>query len=56
CKERSEHVDDQNGFTRDDELEAEQDGSGTSDRASARAKVEEKKSTREVVLEKELDL
>ncbi|GJY99015.1 hypothetical protein Tco_0516445 [Tanacetum coccineum] len=50
--ERSEQVDDQNGFTRDDE----QDGSGALDRASAGAKVEEIKSTREVALEEELDL
>nr|GEZ09797.1 hypothetical protein [Tanacetum cinerariifolium] len=56
CKERSEHVDDRNGFTRDDEPEAEQDGSGTLDRASAKAKFEETKSTREVALEEELDL
>ncbi|GKE32928.1 hypothetical protein Tco_1452250, partial [Tanacetum coccineum] len=49
-------VDDRNGFTRDDEPEAEQDGSGASDRASVGAKVEETKSTREVALEKELDL
>ncbi|GKB24235.1 hypothetical protein Tco_0863636 [Tanacetum coccineum] len=56
CKEKSEQVDDQNGFTRDDEPEAEQDGSGTSDRASAGAKVEETKSTREIALEEELDL
>ncbi|GJU06230.1 hypothetical protein Tco_1122660 [Tanacetum coccineum] len=45
-----------NGFTRDDEPEAEQDGSGALDRASAGAKVEEIKSTREVALEEELDL
>ncbi|GJZ99308.1 hypothetical protein Tco_0671859 [Tanacetum coccineum] len=56
CKERSEQVDDQNGFTCDDEPEAAQDGSGTSDRASAGAKVEETKSTREVALKEELDL
>ncbi|GJS34664.1 phospholipase-like protein [Tanacetum coccineum] len=56
CKERSEHVDDQNGFTRNDEPEAEQDGSGALDRESAGAKVEETKSTREVALEEELDL
>ncbi|GJT88220.1 putative reverse transcriptase domain-containing protein [Tanacetum coccineum] len=56
CKERSEQVDDQNRFTRDDEPEAEQDGSGASDRASAEAKVKETKSTREVALEEELDL
>ncbi|GKC26270.1 hypothetical protein Tco_1033564 [Tanacetum coccineum] len=49
-------VDDRNGFTRDDEPEAEQDESGASDRASAGAKVEETKSTREVALEEELDL
>nr|GEU97536.1 hypothetical protein [Tanacetum cinerariifolium] len=55
-KERSEQVDDRNGFTRNDEPEAEQDGSGTSDRASAEAKFEETKSTREVALEEELDL
>ncbi|GJT49344.1 hypothetical protein Tco_0975501 [Tanacetum coccineum] len=45
--ERSEQVDDWNGFTRDDEPEAEQDGSGASDRASAGAKVKETKSTKE---------
>ncbi|GKC89127.1 hypothetical protein Tco_1149776 [Tanacetum coccineum] len=56
CKERSKQVDDQNGFTHDDEPEAKQDGSGASDRASAGAKVEETKSTIEVVLEEELDL
>nr|GEY94911.1 retrotransposon protein, putative, unclassified [Tanacetum cinerariifolium] len=56
CKERSEHVDDQNGFTCDDEHKAKPDGSGASDRASAKAKVEETKSTREVALEEELDL
>nr|GEW78292.1 hypothetical protein [Tanacetum cinerariifolium] len=39
--------DDRNGFTRDDEPEAEQDGSGTSDRASAEAKFKQTKSTRE---------
>nr|GFB61215.1 hypothetical protein [Tanacetum cinerariifolium] len=35
CKERSEQVDNQNGFTRDDEPEDEQDGSGTSDKATS---------------------
>nr|GEU84335.1 hypothetical protein [Tanacetum cinerariifolium] len=40
-------VDGQNGFTHDDEPEAEQDGSGASDGASARAKFEETISTRE---------
>ncbi|GJX09525.1 hypothetical protein Tco_0199384 [Tanacetum coccineum] len=49
-------VDDQNGFTRNDEPEAKQDGSGALDRASAGAKVEETKSIREVALEEELDL
>ncbi|GKB58792.1 hypothetical protein Tco_0914978 [Tanacetum coccineum] len=53
---RSEQVVDRNGFTRDDEPKAKQDGSGASDRASAGAKVEETKSTREVALEEELDL
>nr|GEV15426.1 hypothetical protein [Tanacetum cinerariifolium] len=48
CNERSEQVDDRNRFTRDDEPEAEQNGSGASDRASARAKFKEIKSTREV--------
>ncbi|GKC96614.1 hypothetical protein Tco_1162056, partial [Tanacetum coccineum] len=52
----SEQVDDRNGFTCDDEPKAEQDGSGASDRASAGAKVEETKSTREVALKEELDL
>nr|GEX30073.1 hypothetical protein [Tanacetum cinerariifolium]GEX30080.1 hypothetical protein [Tanacetum cinerariifolium] len=47
CKERSEQVDDQNEFTRDDEPEVEQDRSGASDIASAEAKFEETKSTRE---------
>nr|GEX19445.1 phospholipase-like protein [Tanacetum cinerariifolium] len=49
-------VDDQNGFTCDDEHEAKPDGSRASDRVSAKAKVEETKSTREVALEEELDL
>nr|GEV51314.1 retrovirus-related Pol polyprotein from transposon TNT 1-94 [Tanacetum cinerariifolium] len=49
-------VDDQNGFTRDDKPKSEQDGSGSSDRASAEAIFEETKSTREVALEEELDL
>ncbi|GJV46134.1 hypothetical protein Tco_1430670 [Tanacetum coccineum] len=53
---RSEQVVDRNGFTRDDEPKAKQDGSGASDRASAGAKVEETKSTREDALEEELDL
>nr|GEV37424.1 hypothetical protein [Tanacetum cinerariifolium] len=48
--------DDQNRFTHDDEPEAKQDGSGASDRASAGAKFEETRSTREVVLDKEFDL
>nr|GEW73246.1 hypothetical protein [Tanacetum cinerariifolium] len=56
CKERSKQVDDRNGFTRDDKPKAEQDGSGASDRASARSKFEETKSTREVALEEELNL
>ncbi|GJT46695.1 retrotransposon protein, putative, ty3-gypsy subclass [Tanacetum coccineum] len=56
CKEKSRQVDDQNGFTRNDEPEAKQDGSGALDRASAGAKVEETKSIREVALEEELDL
>ncbi|GJX50457.1 hypothetical protein Tco_0277302 [Tanacetum coccineum] len=56
CTERSEQVDDRNGFTHDDEPKAEQDRSGASDRASAGAKVKETKSTREVALEEELDL
>nr|GEV81078.1 phospholipase-like protein [Tanacetum cinerariifolium] len=56
CKERSEQVDDRNGFTHDDKPEAKQDGSGASDRASVEAKFEETKSTREVALEEELDL
>ncbi|GJU51550.1 phospholipase-like protein [Tanacetum coccineum] len=49
-------VDDRDGFTHDDEPEVGQDRSGTSDKASARAKVEEIKSTREISLEEELDL
>ncbi|GJW75168.1 hypothetical protein Tco_0134538 [Tanacetum coccineum] len=49
-------VDDRDGFTRDDEPKAGQDRSGTSDKASAGAKVEEIKSTREILLEEELDL
>ncbi|GKC35690.1 hypothetical protein Tco_1048074, partial [Tanacetum coccineum] len=56
CKEKSEQADNQNGFSRNDKLEAEQDGSGASDRASAGAKVEETKSTKEVALKEELDL
>ncbi|GKE56128.1 hypothetical protein Tco_1495313, partial [Tanacetum coccineum] len=56
CTERSEHVDDRNGFTHDDEPEAEQDGSGASNRASAGSKVKETKSTKEVALKEELDL
>nr|GEU95076.1 hypothetical protein [Tanacetum cinerariifolium] len=56
CKETSEQVDDRNGFNRDDEPEVEQDGSGASNRASAGAKIEETKSTKEVALEEELDL
>ncbi|GKC11772.1 putative reverse transcriptase domain-containing protein, partial [Tanacetum coccineum] len=56
CKERSEQVDDRNRFTSDDEPEAEQDGSGSSERACAEAKGKETKSTREVALEEELDL
>nr|GFB32301.1 hypothetical protein [Tanacetum cinerariifolium] len=34
-KERSKQVDDRNGFTRDDKPKAEQNGSGTSDRAKS---------------------
>ncbi|GJS62769.1 hypothetical protein Tco_0677333 [Tanacetum coccineum] len=48
-------VDDQNRFTREDEPEAEQDGSAASDRASAGDKFEETKSTREVALKEEPD-
>nr|GEY72213.1 RNA-directed DNA polymerase, eukaryota [Tanacetum cinerariifolium] len=35
CKERSEQMNDRNGFTRDDETEAEQDRSGASNRATS---------------------
>ncbi|GJV99507.1 NAC domain-containing protein [Tanacetum coccineum] len=56
CKEKSEQVNNQNRFTHDDKPEARQDGSSASDRASAGAKVEETKSTREIALEEELDL
>nr|GEW94557.1 putative reverse transcriptase domain-containing protein [Tanacetum cinerariifolium] len=49
-------VDNRNGFTRDDEPEAEQDGSDASDRASAGVKFKETKSTREVALKEELNL
>nr|GEV50916.1 hypothetical protein [Tanacetum cinerariifolium] len=47
-------VDDQNGFTHDDEPEAEQDGSGASDRASVGAKFEEQNQLEWLRLKKSL--